>query len=335
MLEGSSSGGLYPEVLYSIGYDSLTSSVCEIKDASIEMDHPFKSLRYLVRLMGSCNGLVCIRLVVDNDNGDEKNYFYLWNPATREYKEIPKSPIKIDRIQMSALGYDHNTDDYKLVIGTVEPPGSKGTLVQVYSLASNSWKPGQTVAYWFPSHYLEKHKHGVLVNGYFHWLVIAEHKFSLLSLGISDESFKELHLLPKELLEKNKQRCMSLGVLEGCLCLCLLVTSDVDVPMFEVWQMLDYGVQESWARRFIIPLNSIMENCLIFLSPLWSFENGEILLMSSSNLVLYDPEHGSARKLSKPSNSTCLTVNYIDSLVSLESGTYVGGEGRMEELRET
>ncbi|XP_026389160.1 F-box protein CPR1-like [Papaver somniferum] len=306
---------------YSIDYDSLTSSVCDFEDAVIEMDYPFKSsLHYDVRLVGSCNGLVCIR-VVDSD-GD---FLCFWNPTTREYKEIPESPIVMNSI--CALGYDHKNDDYKLAIGVLQRT-TDTTLVQVYTLASNSWKPGQTVPYGFPNF---MQRHGVLFNGDLHWLAVAQDKFCLLSFDISDESFKELQLPPKELLEKNKNTCMILGVLEGCLC--ILVNSYANGIWIhcEVWKMLDYGVQESWTRRYIITRESIISDHILFLSPLWSLENGKILFKSYGKLVLYDPEHRSARELNKHSNFTRLAVNYFESLVSLQSRTYVGGEARIEE----
>ncbi|XP_026459233.1 F-box protein CPR1-like [Papaver somniferum] len=169
-------------------------------------------------------------------------------------------------------------------------------------------------------------RHGVLFNGDLHWLAVAQDKFFLLSFDISNESFIDLQLLPKELSEKNTY--MILGVLEGCFC--ILVDSYANGIRIhrEVWKMLDYGVQESWTRRYIITHESIILNHIIFLSPLWSFENGKILLKSFGKLVLYDPEHRSARELNKHSSFTRLAV---ESLVSLQSRTYVGGEARIEE----
>lgn len=39
---------------------------------------------------------------------------------------------------------------------------------------------------------------------------------------------------------------MTVGVLEGCLCL----LAKVDKVGVEVWVMQDYGVRESWTKRF-------------------------------------------------------------------------------------
>lgn len=60
-----------------------------------------------------------------------------------------------------------------------------------------------------------------------------------------------------------------------------------------------------------------------------SFKNGVILFLTANGLVSYDPKDGSSRQL-KINNDPLLNFfgskDYIESLVSLKSGTYVGGE---------
>ncbi|XP_026421161.1 F-box protein CPR1-like [Papaver somniferum] len=318
--------------LYSIGFDSLpssSSSVCEIKDNVIIMDHPLKYVGFLtecssrscIGFLGSSNGLICIWLLCFcyQPIGFRES-FCLWNPATREYKELPESPIGLNRgnVCMHGFGYDHKTDDYKLAIG-VEAPGSKDTtLVQVYTLASSLWKTEKTIPY----RLLCMHMSGVLVNGNLHWLALGQYNFLLLSLDISDENFKEMQL-PREIPELNKDMC--LGVLQGCLC--LLVSSDVNgVKNYsEVWEMLDYGVRESWTKRHVIAHESIINKQKYF-RLVQSFKNDEFLLLSDDILVLYDPKHGSARELKIDNVPFRNAETYFESLVSLNSGTYeVGG----------
>lgn len=316
MLKGSlRTSGSRP--LYFIDYDSLVStSIVEDKPIDvIEMDHPFKSLGYdVVQLWGSSNGLICIRVFTF---AGYNNLFCLWNPATREFREIPKPPVKFPDAKLHAFGYDHKNDDYKVAIG-VQVIGI-GTQVQVYTLASDSWKAGKTVPYWF------SHKTaGVLFNGDFHWLSEDEDKFLLPSMDISDETFKEMQL-SNELSSKDMEEYLFLGVLEGCLC--LFVSTDVN-GQFEIWEMLDYGVPESWTKCCVIAHESII-NQQYFLSLVLSFKNGGIVLLNSNGLVLYDLNNGSAREL-KINNHPLLnfdnTKNYFGSLVSLNSDTYVGGE---------
>ncbi|XP_026445704.1 uncharacterized protein LOC113346383 [Papaver somniferum] len=234
---------------------------------------------------------------------------------SRPPKSQPTAPVaNIETPQV----YDHKNDDYKFALG-VELRGSIGsTLIQVYTLSSNSWKTEKTMPYWFC-----QQTAGVLVNGDLHWLVMAQSDFTLLSLDISDEIFNEMQL-PEELLEKDEDMSMVLGVLEGSLC--ALVSSYInDVKIgYEVWEMLDYGVQESWTKLHVIAHESIISANHYF-RLVWSSKNGDILLLSRRSLVLYDPKHGSAREI-KINARFLDTDSYFESLVSLNSGTYVGTE---------
>ncbi|XP_026379956.1 F-box protein CPR1-like [Papaver somniferum] len=273
--------GLDSDFLYSIDYDLLASSVSEIEADAIEMDHPFKSLNYGVDFLYS---IVWIWLSENDD--DDRDHFCFWNPATREYKEIPSHK-------------------------------------RVYMLESNSWKDEQTIPYQF----LLVQNSGVLVNGHLHWLVSGEddflpyYNFLLISLDISDDSFKEMQL-PKEFLEESTG--IILGELEGCLC--ALVSSDGYGALvhFEVWKMLDHGIRESMSERYVIVHDSFVSTPFYF-KLVWSFNNGEILFLSWDKLVLYEPNKGSAQ-LKTCSSPLLKAEYYFESLVSLNSGSYVGAE---------
>ncbi|XP_026458505.1 F-box/kelch-repeat protein At3g06240-like [Papaver somniferum] len=262
-------------ILHSISYDS----VYEIKDDRMEMDIPFKSSVDDVQLLGSCNGLVCIWLF---DHEGHRDCICLWNPGTREYKVIPKSPSVFYSCDVCAFGYDRRTDGYKLAIGITACGTKDSSLVQVYTLSSNSWTKGQLVPYKFPSTY----KSGVLVNGDLHWLAIAQDNIILLSLDIGEESFKELQLP----VEKDQHPRMILGELEGCLC--ILVSSYGVKTHVEIWKMLDYGVRESWTKYHVISHETIVAHQFL-LRLIRSFKNGEILFLCCDILVLYDLKNGS------------------------------------------
>ncbi|KAI3986926.1 hypothetical protein MKX01_014627, partial [Papaver californicum] len=48
--------------------------------------------RFIV-ILGSCNGLVCIQLNRDTDIWNPiRNPICIWNPSTKEYKQVPESP---------------------------------------------------------------------------------------------------------------------------------------------------------------------------------------------------------------------------------------------------
>ncbi|XP_026384498.1 F-box protein At3g07870-like [Papaver somniferum] len=180
-------------------------------------------------------------------------------------------------------------------------------------LGTSEWKSSQTVPYNIP----DKRQAGVFVNGAFHWFGEAREENSLkliVSLDISNEKFDKLQL-PIELVEK-KHSSMIIDVLAWCLCV-LVMTQDC----FEVWVMQDYGVQESWVKRYIIGHASIMTN--FNLRQMWSLLNGQILLGNHSQLVIYDPKHSTFKELKFSGNLRLFDAKtYVESLVSLNSGTY-------------
>lgn len=130
-------------VIHSIKYDSLQPSLWE-KSEFTEMSYPYEAL-YKIRLLGSCNGLVCL---VYTGRGEEF-FFCVWNPATRGYKKInkPEDKFRIWDTRMYAFGYDFKNDDYKLVLGVGN--NETGTAVHVYTLKSDSWKCTITIQYYF------------------------------------------------------------------------------------------------------------------------------------------------------------------------------------------
>ncbi|XP_026382104.1 F-box protein At3g07870-like [Papaver somniferum] len=184
--------------------------------------------------MGSCDGLVCLWFQFLDS-------LFLWNPATREYKELPNS--KIYNVCMVAFGYDYRSKDYKLL--AVDCQG----LFKVYSLGSNSWKTIGNVPYLYTYREAE-----VIPIGDCHWLAKRRQDFSdvLVSPNTSNEIFKEIEL-PKEPLDTGF-KFRNLTVLEGCLC----VFVNANCVHLEVWVMQDYGVRESWTKRCVITHDKIM-----------------------------------------------------------------------------
>ncbi|XP_026398277.1 F-box protein CPR1-like [Papaver somniferum] len=90
---------------------------------------------------GTCNGSVCLTTTC-------KNYIVLWNPATKEFKELPV-PIRSDNrfsYTKYGFGYDDKIDDFKVIsfLGIQEKPHCE---VRVYTLKSSSWRRLETIPY--------------------------------------------------------------------------------------------------------------------------------------------------------------------------------------------
>ncbi|XP_026377598.1 F-box protein CPR1-like [Papaver somniferum] len=319
--------------IYSTKYDSLLSSASlkEFKDNNaVEMYCPFDSLNH-VELLGSCNGVIFLTFRGDEYNGG-KGFLCLWNPVTREYKQIPGSPndCSINEIGMYAFGYDDKIDTYKVFetvemertnspkynveLETMEWVYTKSYKVNVYTLESNSWKSIQLIPYEFAVNA------GVLVDGYPHWLAHAGGRIPfIISLDVSNERFEEMKL-PKENPDEG-HRGKILGVLEGSLC----ILSHVRYTCYEVWMMQEYGVQESWTKCHVITHKSVMLGSPLW--KMWSIKNGEILLKKAyENLVLYDPWNSSAKDLKIVYLRVLNVENLVESLVSLKSGTFTGSK---------
>ncbi|XP_026436890.1 F-box/kelch-repeat protein At3g06240-like [Papaver somniferum] len=276
--------------IYIITKDSLFSTSIFYGEAVV-IQHYRTTFADSVRLLGSCNGWVCLQ----HYNFQATEFLCLWNPTTKEYKRIPDSPY-LRSVQWPAyFCYDYKNDDYKLVYAGNTPSFT----VYVYTLRSNSWNTLQTKLYSFDNF------NGVLVNGALHW--ITETPSIIVSFDISDESFKEIQL-PEEIIERASH--MILKVLEGCLCVVLAVSN-------KAWVVREYGVRESWTK--------IQDKIADDKDLKWSSRNGECLIYSEgTDLVLYGPKHSSARRMKLGNLEIRGVDNYVESLVSLNTGIYLG-----------
>ncbi|XP_026428357.1 F-box/kelch-repeat protein At3g06240-like [Papaver somniferum] len=157
-------------VLYSIdAYNSILSGAVEI------VDYPFynkkkynKKYEAALGILGSCNGLVCIR--------PQPNLICFWNPSSKQHKIVHKLQL-VDENQQSqtplswciyGFGYDPKTQDCKLVRFESFVDRTRGTQIKVYSLASNSWGTAlHNVPYIIPC---RSQPTPLYFNGALHWL---------------------------------------------------------------------------------------------------------------------------------------------------------------------
>ncbi|KAB1224760.1 hypothetical protein CJ030_MR1G028610 [Morella rubra] len=76
-----------------------------------ELNFPFKQPGRRIRIVGSCDGLVCVSLFPNIG-------FCIWNPCTGDHMRLPDPGISSPscKIYMHGFGYDSSTDDYKLLV---------------------------------------------------------------------------------------------------------------------------------------------------------------------------------------------------------------------------
>ncbi|GAU44357.1 hypothetical protein TSUD_296840 [Trifolium subterraneum] len=143
----------------------------------VQLNWPFKykynyGLAIWPKILGSAiNGTLCIY------NFGSQSNIVLWNPVTEELNIVPENEARFsDEHEFSytihGFGYDHVSDDYKIIQHVVYsgvfkeywqqvPPGPYW---DIYSLRSNSWK----------KLYVDMHTRcnssiGVYLNGMCHW----------------------------------------------------------------------------------------------------------------------------------------------------------------------
>ncbi|XP_026377737.1 F-box/kelch-repeat protein At3g23880-like [Papaver somniferum] len=181
-----------------------------------------------IQILGSCNGLICLRI-----SSVGRYMFYVWNPSTGEYKEIPgRQPLGF-RVLSSfdwhpfsyGFGYDCARDDYKFVrIG--------GNEIQVYTLGSDAWNNTRSTPY--PNKGNNSNINGVTFNGALHWLCSTRETSTevIVSFDISSETISYMPL-PIETMPGSVSRADGLGVSRDCLCLYVALPNDD----FEIWVM--------------------------------------------------------------------------------------------------
>jgi len=254
--------------------DFPISRLLEISSATIHY-YPYYDLNkdYSTwRVVGSCNGLLCLTY--------DHRRWVLWNPANMTKSSEFFTPYLVDHFLYS-FGYDNSTGTYKVVaFSNNMQPGFQ--ISMVLSIGDNSWRNIQCFYHKFAS----RHNNGVYVSGTITWLALRNsNSVTIVSLDLSTETYTRL-ILPQGF---NKVPCSlpKLVVLMDCLCFC----HDLEQNHFVIWQMKDFGVQESWIQLFKISYRSF-SSCYKYggmwsmfpwlnLVPLGLSKNGNILILAN------------------------------------------------------
>ncbi|KAL2465215.1 F-box/kelch-repeat protein [Abeliophyllum distichum] len=198
--------------------------------------------------------MVCFVFII---RGDDE--FLLWNPATRETKDIPNSSIPlpsnvdIDLYQVG-FGFDSNTRDYKVVklMRKLNMDQNCDYHVEVYTLSTNSWRkieatvpdfvissPSMFPTYW---------------NGTYYWWGESD-RDAIVCFDMCIEQFDTILLPSLEVLptvvRKFENHCFteyngSLGVI-----FCFMNCSKT---WCELWTMNGKGAEVSWTKQYFIGL---------------------------------------------------------------------------------
>ncbi|GAU49206.1 hypothetical protein TSUD_260560 [Trifolium subterraneum] len=272
-------------------------------------------------VVGSCNGLLCWF----GTSFPSDQWIYFSNPATR--KESEKFTLFFDYntnpIFNFSFGYDNLTQTYKVVAFYVDEE-RKSSVVKVFTLGNNSWKDIQCLPVLPIYCLLDRSKNdGVHLNGTINWIAFCDDininsnftvdsnvtvdQFVILSLDLSTETYTQF-LLPRRFDEVPRYP-PKLVVLMDCLCF---------YNDFVIWQMKDFGVEDSWIQLFKI--NHEHFYTWVDLLPLYLSENGDTLVLANvkyKEAFIYNPRDNKVEQIGIANHiKWSQSKGYVESLVS-------------------
>ncbi|KAF5481008.1 hypothetical protein F2P56_001704 [Juglans regia] len=277
----------------------------ESKEKAKRFHVPFWEVMPEFDVLGSYNGLLCLSDSLQNDA------LCVCNPFTGNYQDLPKSTLFLNQQVVYGFGFHPTTKEYKVLKIVYYMNSNKDYLralrvyveldseVQIFTLGSSTWRSLGKVGY---LHHLYQWHSQVLVNGRLHWVTWPRryhHGIKIISFDLAEEQFLEVPSTP--LMGFNYH----LVVLGGC----LFAAVYFNYCKLEIWVMAEYGVEESWIKKFDIrahmpkglkedPANQFFKNSKIiwkggYIRVLCLLKNGDILLEYKNRaLVSYGPKSG-------------------------------------------
>lgn len=276
----------------------------------IKLEIPFEC----VDLLGYSNGLLCFSYPIKTtmrNRTPEISTLYLWNPAIRSSKTLPRSLVQLNEDCICCFSYVPRTADYK-VLKMSDPFTDQPPEAELYSLSTNSWKIIQDI----PCRSYSGSDKNVVNDGVVHWIDwVASDNGSIITFDMGNETFREMKL-PDLAFDDPFNTCLLL-LLDGCVCLCV-ERGSWDDHCVELWVMKEYGVPESWTKDFTF--NDFSFNP----SPIGFLKNGEIVLEFLGRLVSYDPTSQQLDNLpivleqvETKTRRALLVTSYMETLVLL------------------
>ncbi|KAI3457245.1 hypothetical protein Pfo_013908 [Paulownia fortunei] len=298
-------------------------------NSSSELEFPFKSQIGYFRIVGSCDGLVCLS---DDFFANSWQPVILWNPSVRNHIVLPKTIINPKEPHIFVLGFGVASHVYKIVrlvycrkpddFGFSVPPQ-----VEIFSLKTGTWRRVRRVN--FRLRILEFMWCQAFLNGVVHWLAYEpindnSSRSSILAFQVGDEIFREV-MLPDE-LAREAVTTMCIFVIEESLGV-IKYDGEAGNESCDVWMMEECGVKESWTKLYRIDLFEGIEKVVAF------WKSGEALLaLQGLELVAYNPDTRQTNDLGIYGTTRSFYIDYyVESLLLLRGhsgavGKELGGD---------
>jgi len=246
---------IFPRILDPVKKLSVLTGEKFEKEIKLNLPPPFgiqkNDLYNGVRILCSAiNGILCIY------SWFNPSEIVLWNPATNEVyvvppnlsESLPNCATNYFLIYLNGFGYDHVSDDYKVirfVLYQEDMCNTPDCFYEIYSLRSHSWRKldvGKPIAY----HKLMGSE--VYFDAVCHWLGSTNDKCDVVSFNLSNEMFFTTPL------DMHGDAC--LVVLNGSVA---IISYYKGSTSFSISILGEIGVKESWTRLFDVgPLSSIL-----------------------------------------------------------------------------
>lgn len=217
-------------------------------------------LSHAVKLVGSCNGLLFVEIEYGDDDDVSFCSLFLWNPATREVRQVPESKNICSGIPKFGFGFSPVLNDYKIVrIYTSNIIYArnqhkicvdKGCVhyVEVYSLSKGTWKEVESESLNRVRYFGDFQ--AVISNGTMFWLgAVDEHDLHMIvSFDIARELFSFIPI-PSS-ITPHSDSDVKLFVYENKLAMfcCPYKIGSVDSPFLDLWVM----EEGNWIEKFSI-----------------------------------------------------------------------------------
>ncbi|XP_057784836.1 F-box protein CPR1-like [Salvia miltiorrhiza] len=232
----------------------------ESHDPLIKYDFPYRQ----AKLSSSVNGLIVVRV--------RFNMICVCNPITRE---VIKLDLPSSRVYGFGFGASKISGRYKAVSISSKPYGYDDKLdCHVYTLGTGSWRRLEG------NPCVHQYGEGAFVNGNFHWIVYMNGEASWISCFDLETECFSFFKAPPYLAQGFLRRTTTLSALSGCLWFCKVTSEYEDEDdgwrcEVSIWIMKEYGVDESWSKEYVIPLDDETQS----VDPIKVFENGDLLML--------------------------------------------------------
>ncbi|XP_057753078.1 F-box protein CPR1-like [Arachis stenosperma] len=250
-------------------------------DRAIELNHPLMCYSNSIKVLGSCNGLLCLCNVAED--------IALWNPNIRKHRLLPYLPAErrerdttLFAARVYGFGYDSFSEDYKLVRISYFVDLHSRTFyshVKLYSLRVDSWKSLPNMPYGLCC----ARTMGVFVGGALHWVVTRklepDQPDLIVAFDLRLESFNEVPLPETGNVNGNFE--MDVSLLGGCLCM----VEHRGSTRIDVWVMEEYGSVDSWCKLFSLTEHHNLRS-LKSVKPLAYSGDGDRVLMEHDHKKL-------------------------------------------------